>query len=145
MTARDFLSRAYKIDLRINSKREQIERLNALATKCTSTITGMPHNPSPSISPMADAVCQIIDLENEIARDLQELIRVKKEIVDTIRNVVNLEYQTLLEMRYIGEATWEEIAVNMHYSSKWLHRIHEGALAAVEKIINNKSVPESSL
>lgn len=145
MTAREFLSQAYKIDLRIDSKREQIAHLNDLATKCTSTLTGMPHNPSPSVSAMADAVSAIVDLENEIAEDMRELIRVKKQICDVIGKVENLEYQTLLERRYLSEDTWEEIAVNMHYSSKWITKLHRLALDAVETILKSESVPESSV
>ena len=32
--------------MRINSKLDQIERLNELAMKCTQAMTGMPHNPN---------------------------------------------------------------------------------------------------
>jgi len=145
MTAREFLSQIYKIDLRIDSKREQIEHLNELANKCTSTLTGMPRNPSPSASAMADAVSAIVDLEKEIAEDMRELIRVKKQITAVIGSVENLEYQTLLERRYLNEDTWEEIAVNMHYSSKWIMKLHSLALDAVERILNSERVPKSSV
>ena len=63
MTAKEFLSQARYLDMRINSKVEQIESLNDLATKCTSTITGMPRNPSASTSLMADAISFVILLE----------------------------------------------------------------------------------
>ena len=59
MTAREYLSRAYKLDQEIKSKLDQIESLKDLATSCSSVLTGMPRNPSPSQSPMADAVCKI--------------------------------------------------------------------------------------
>ena len=42
MKAKEYLSQAYRLDQRINSKIEQVASLNELATKCTSTITGMP-------------------------------------------------------------------------------------------------------
>ena len=46
MTAKEYLSQAYRLDQRIDSKIEQVASLNDLATKCTTTISGMPHNPS---------------------------------------------------------------------------------------------------
>ncbi len=46
MTAKEYLSQAYRLDDRINSKIQQVDSLNLLATKCTSTISGMPKNPS---------------------------------------------------------------------------------------------------
>ena len=77
MTALDFLSQAYRIDLRIDSKLEQIAALNELATKCTSTLTGMPRNPNRGTSTMADAVGKIVDLQAEINRDIaDEILRI---------------------------------------------------------------------
>ena len=40
--AKDYLGMAYKIDQRIESKIDQVDSLNALATKATSTISDMP-------------------------------------------------------------------------------------------------------
>ena len=37
MTVKEYLSQAYRIDQRINSKLEQVASLRALATKATST------------------------------------------------------------------------------------------------------------
>ena len=62
MTAKEYLGQAYRLDQRINSKLEQIASLNQLATKCTSTISGMPGSPNRSTSTMADAISKIIDL-----------------------------------------------------------------------------------
>ena len=73
MKAKEFLNQAYLLDQRIKSKSEQIQSLNELATKCTATLTGMPRNPNHGGSTMADAVCKIIDLQNEIAADMDRL------------------------------------------------------------------------
>lgn len=101
MTAKEYLQQALRLDERINSKISQLESLRELATKCTSTITGMPHNPSPSQSPMADAVCKIIDLQDEINRDIDHLVDLKRELVGVIRNVEDVECRLLLELRYL--------------------------------------------
>ena len=69
MTAKEYLGQAYRLDQRINSKIEQVASLNELATKCTSSLTGMPRNPNRATSTMADAVAKIIDLQAEINRD----------------------------------------------------------------------------
>ena len=77
MNAKDFLNQAYLLDQQIKSKSEQIQSLNELATSCTATMTGMPHNPNRGTSRMADAVCKIIDLQNEIASDMDRLVQIK--------------------------------------------------------------------
>lgn len=131
MTAKEYLSQAYRLDQRINSKIEQVASLNDLATKCTSTLTGMPRNPNRASSTMADAVGKIIDLQNEINRDIDRLVDLKREIVTVIKAIQNPEYQTLLEKRYLCFLTWEKIAVDMGYDLRWLYRIHKRALEQI--------------
>ena len=47
------------LDMRIQSKPEQLESLNYLATKCTSVIMGLPHSPSKSTSSLTDTINSI--------------------------------------------------------------------------------------
>lgn len=136
MTAKEYLSQALHLDHRIDSKIEQIASLNALATKCTSAITGMPHNPSPSQSTMADAVCKIIDLQELLKKDLSALVDLKREIMGVINGIENDEYKTILEKRYLCFLSWEQIAVDLHYSMEYAFKIHKRALEKVK-------IPES--
>ena len=45
MTAKEYLSQARTLDMRIKSKLQQIESLNELATSCTVVYSDMPRNP----------------------------------------------------------------------------------------------------
>ena len=131
MRAKEYLGQAYRLDQRIDSKIAQVAVLNELATKCTATLSGMPHNPHRSQTPMADAVVKIIDLENEIYRDIDRLVDLKREIVGVIKAVENREYQTLLEKRYLCFMSWEQIAVDMGYGIDNIYKLHKKALAKV--------------
>lgn len=140
MTAKEYLGQAYRLDQRINSKLEQVASLNQLATKCTSTITGMPRTPNRGTSTMADTIAKIVDLEAEINADIDSLVDLKREMVSLIKSVNNSEYQTLLELRYLCFHTWEQIAVEMNYGATWIYNVHERALNVIEKLLENKSV-----
>lgn len=131
MTAKEYLGQAYRLDQRINSKAEQVTSLNALATKCTATLTGMPRNPNRATSTMADAVGKIIDLQAEINSDIGRLVDLKCEIVTVIKSIDNTEYQTLLEKRYLCFLSWEQIAVDMNYSLQHTFRLHDSALKKI--------------
>ena len=135
MTSKEYLSQARYLDMRINSKLDQIESLHELATRCTSTISGMPHNPNRDGSPMADAICKIIDLESEINADIDKLVDLKREIVGVIKRIDNVELQTLLEKRYLCFMQWEQIAVDMCFSIQHVYRLHAEALDAVSAIL----------
>ena len=127
MTVKEYLGQAYRLDQRINSKLEQVASLNELATKCTSTLTGMPRNPNRGTSTLADAVGKIVDLQAEINRDIDRLVDLKREMVSLIKAVDNTEYQTLLELRYLCFKTWEQISVDMGYSIQHIYRLREKA------------------
>ena len=99
MTAKEYLSQARFLDDRINSKIQQISSLNELATKCTATISDMPHSPNSGGSTMADAVCKIIDYGKyryEQARREKEARKKQKTIeVKEIRLSPNIDTNDL--------------------------------------------------
>lgn len=132
MTTKEYLNQAYRLDQRIRSKREQIASLNDLATDCSATLTGMPRNPNRGGSRMADAVCKIVDLQDSVAADMQELVELKAEIIATIKAVDCIEYQLILEKRYISGKSWPEIAVDLGYKMRHLYKLHDEALAVVK-------------
>ena len=134
MTAKDYLSQAYRIDQRINSKIEQVQSLRDLAEKATATLSDMPRNPSPNHHRMEDIICKMIDLESEINADLKALINLKHEIVRIIKCVEPPDLQTLLELRYLCFNTWEEISVALHLDIRWVHRLHNKALNEIDAI-----------
>lgn len=131
MTAKEYLSQAYRLDKRIDSKIEQLKSLNLLATKCTSTLSDMPKSQSISNSRLEDTVVKIVDLQEEINRDIDSLVDLKRDIVITIKSVQNPEYQIILELRYLCFKTWEEIAVQMNCSIDNVLKIRKNALKSV--------------
>ena len=134
MTVKEYLSQAKFLDQRINSKIQQVAALNALATKATSTLTGMPHNPNHATSTMEETITKIIDLQAEINRDIDRLVDLKKELFSTIKAVGDTEFQTILEKRYLCFQSWEKISVEMGYDLRWLYRLHGKALDVVREI-----------
>ncbi|MEQ8156605.1 MAG: DUF1492 domain-containing protein [Clostridiaceae bacterium] len=131
MAAKEYLSQAYRIDQRINSKLEQIVSLRELATKATSTLSDTPPSGTRNVHSMEGIIVKIIDLENEINADIDTLVDLKKEIINLIKGINNPEHQTLLELRYLCFKTWEQIAVEMGYSLQHIFRVHDKALKEI--------------
>lgn len=128
MTPKYYLSQALYLDQRIDSKLEQVDALNALATKATSTLTDMPKHKSVSTSSLEDIVVKIIDLQQSINQDIDTLVDLKREIIQVIQAVEDKELQALLEKRYLNYCSWEQIAVEMKYSIQHIYRLHSRAL-----------------
>ena len=96
----------------------------------------MPRTPNSGGSTLADTVCKIIDLQEEINRDIDRLVDLKREIMSVIKAVDDAEYQILLEKRYLCFQTWEQIAAEMNYGVRYVH-LHAccKALLAVEALM----------
>lgn len=139
MTAKEFLSQARLLDIQINTKIEQVEQLNLLAQKCTATISDMPRNPNRGGSKLEDTVCKIVDLQEEINRDIDRLVDLKNEIISTIKQVADTELQIVLEKRYLCFESWKAISAEMNYSEQHIYRLHNAAFAAVDEILKDES------
>ena len=84
---------------------------------------------------LADTIDKIVDLENEINDDIDHLVDLKREVMATISKVQDANALMLLELRYLSFMSWDEIACEMHYTSRWVHILHSKALSAVDKIL----------
>ena len=131
MKAKEYLKQAFYLDKSISSKLEQIEALNALATKATATLSDMPKSPNRRTSRLEDTIIKIIDLQEEINKDIDKLVDLKREIGEKIKNIEDKELQIILEKRYLCFDSWEEIAVYMNYSIQYLFRLHNRALKKI--------------
>lgn len=139
MNAHEYLSQARYLDMQINSKIEQLSALNDLATKCTTTISDMPRNPNHGKSSMEDTIVKIIALKEDINLDIDTLVDLKREIRESLKKLDNVEYQTLLENRYLSFMSWEKIAVGMNYSIQQIYRIRLRALKTLNNILKHES------
>ena len=131
MSTKDYLSQAYRIDQRINSKLAQVMSLRDLLGKATGTLSGAPKAATPNPHSMEETIAKMVDLENEINEDIDALVDLKAEIMRRIKRVENTEYQTILELRYLCFKRWEEVSVELGYSMQHLFRLHDEALEAV--------------
>ena len=134
--AKKYLSQAFGLNQRIESKIDQIAVLNDLATKATVTYSDMPKSPNRDGSRMEDAIIKIIDLEAEINQDMMKLVELQKDIIRRIKAVDGAELQTILELRYLSYMRWEEIAIELGYGIDNVYYLHRKAL-------DNIKIPET--
>lgn len=133
MTVQECFQRLEQLRWQIESKKERILALEALAENTSSTITGMPHNPRPSQSRMADAVCKIVDLEASIKQDEAEVERLKSQMSAAIEQVEDPKYRAVLYKRYVRGMTVDEIASDISYAERTTKRILSKANRLLEQ------------
>lgn len=131
MEAKRYLSQAFGINKRIESKLDQIQELRDLATKATISYSDMPYDPNKGKSRVEDSVIKIVDLEGEINRDVLELVDLKVDIIRRINEVENTELRTILDLRYLKYMRWEQIAAELGYGMSNTYELHTKALDAM--------------
>lgn len=77
----------------------------------------------------------LVELENKIDNRIDELMRVKAEILEAVNRVQDGAFRQLLTRRYIEFKTWEQIAVDMNYSYRQVTRMHGRALLALKDVL----------
>lgn len=138
MTAKEFLGQAYRLDQRINSKLQQIDSLRGLTQKVTQSYDNEVVSRTRNVSSLEDAIIRLMEAEEELNRQIDQLVDTKIEIGKLIEMVHNESYRLLLEKRYLCFLSWDQIAAEMHYSRRWVLNKHERALEVADKLLREK-------
>ncbi len=137
VTAKEYLSQAYRIDQRINAKLEQVERLRALTRKATVSYGGETVSHTRNVTALEDSIIRLMEAENELNGEIDRLVDLKRTIYQLLQRVREPELQLLLELRYLCFKSWSEIAVTMEYDDRYVYKVHGRALREVEKILSD--------
>ena len=80
MTARDYLSQAYRLDQRINSKLQQVESLRSLTQKVTASYSGEPVSHTRNVTSLQDTILRLMEAEEQVNQQIDELVSLKMNI-----------------------------------------------------------------
>lgn len=127
MTKKEFLRQYLDLSREIDAKLEEVSRYRALATKVTQTLAPDKVQCTQG-NKMENIIAKLVDLEKEVDAEIDRMTEIREAVVAAIANVPDSKYRTLLRHRYISGKTWEQIAVEMHYSYMHVCRLHGEAL-----------------
>ncbi len=134
---KEYLSRNYRIEMRIKAKRDRIEHLHNICNSTTQEIKPVVVYTGPS-KKLENCICEAIDLETEIRQEIVVLEQIQRETAEAIRLLMtNENHKVLLELRYLTGKRWEEIAVDMDFTYRWTMTLHQQALAEMRKNAKN--------
>ena len=136
MNAKEYLSQAFQLDQRINSKQVQVSVLRKLALKTTSVLQDDKVRSTKQRSPMENALVKLMSLEEEINEDIDRLVDLKGEMANLISEMESPSHQLLLELHYLSGSTWVQVARNMGYDIRWVYRLHPKALKEADDLVH---------
>lgn len=135
MNAKEYLGQAYRLDQRINSKLQQVESLRSLTRKVTASYDGETVFHTRNVTSLEDTIFRLMEAEEELNRQIDELVVLKMDISRMINRVRNESLRLILEKRYLCFLQWDQIAAEMHYSRRWVLKRHARAVEVVDKLM----------
>ena len=132
MTAKEFLTQAYRLDDRINSLERELKTLRSAPISNYNNTGG--GRPSENVSPTEAKALKSMALEELIESEKSKLEQIRYNIHTAIGGLAKIDEQLVLRYRYIERSyngkmpAWEVIAEKMHYDLRQVYRIHGKAL-----------------
>jgi DNA-directed RNA polymerase specialized sigma subunit len=137
MNIKQYLQQAFLLDKQIQANKFELERLRALAESVPAMmLTGDRVQTSSPTDRISRTVANIVDLESQIQNEINKYITIKYEIRNTINRVADSKLKLILQKRYLNFQSWEEIAVEMGYTTRRVWQLHGEALDAVPQNIS---------
>ena len=103
----------------------------SLCLKTTPSLSQAPGG-GESGSPVERPMDKVLEIEEEINKEIDELQEVCRGIKTVLGQLEDDTLRLLMEYRYLDGLTFEEIAVKMHYSWRWVIKLHGKALAEIK-------------
>ena len=137
MKAKEYLHQAYRLDKRIQSNIEEMERLRELSTSVSSPSWGERIQTQRHTDALFVRYLERIEeLQIKINDEVDHLVALKAEIRDVINKVTDIDERMVLRYRYVHNFTWEQIGDVLNADKSTIRRWHGNAL-------NHVVVPEN--
>lgn len=120
---REELREIPNLEKKIAEKKEQLDHLRALAMGVSAIAPKVKVQESVSNERSMMPIAEAVDLEREITRDIERLIKFRHRAYYLIQRLKGTE-RRLMELRYVNGYTWEVVAEKMEMSARHVYRIH---------------------
>lgn len=125
---KDELKNIPYLDGLINSKIRQLDQLKRYRGRLP-TYKGQESVQSGIGDPTAGIALKIVQLDEEIAQDIERLVDLKAEARRLFAQLDDdLKYKSVMELRYLECMSWRNVAQSLHFSYKHVFKLHSEAL-----------------
>ena len=127
MDVRAFLSQIRHLDLLIDT---QINQMNQIRNRMEYVSPAFGERVQGTRDPdkFTSGVAKIIELEKVIDADIDVLVDMKLQAREMIESLDNVIDKVVLYKHYFEGKTFEDIASEVYYSSRWVKKVHDDAI-----------------
>ena len=135
MTAKEYLNRISVLEDEIKRKQQRCITLRDVAMNTSVNNSNEAVQRTRNKSPLESIVTKVIDLEREIEADEARLVDLKAEVWEQLDKLTDEIQKRILWLRYVERKPWRYISVAVHFTSRYVYKLHIKALDELEKIL----------
>ena len=139
MTASEYLGQVKVLNVRIDQKRKELERIQNEAYGVKGMRYDTDRGQTSPVDHMPDMVIRCIELESEIQKDIERNIEFRHQIIYQIQGMPDLKHVQLLYKKYVELKTNPVIAGEMDMAEDTARKIHTKALQEFTRIYGERS------
>jgi hypothetical protein len=136
--AKEYLLQIRLLDAQIDCMLSTVNGLRESLLRITPTLKQDVVSGSSAQDRMSTTIAKIVDLEKEINAKVDAMVDRKAQVIHLLEKVRNPDYLTILQRRYVDLCSFEEIAAEMHYTYRWICKLHGRALQTFKKIMDEE-------
>lgn len=140
MKAQEELQKILLDDAKINSKLEELARLNALAARVTAAMDSEIVSRTRNTDSLSDAIIKIIEMRDEINNLIDSYVDRKAHYSKIIDGLTNPMQIRVLYGHYYAGKSFQQIADELGYSRRNICYIHGDALRSMENFLQKEKV-----
>lgn len=139
MTASEYLGQVEVLNVRIDQKRKELERIQNEAYGVKGMRYDTDRVQTSPVDHMPDMVIRCIELESEIQKDIERNIEFRHRIIYQIQGMSDLKHVQLLYKKYVELKMNPVIAGEMDMAEDTVRKIHTKALQEFTRIYGERS------
>ena len=139
MKAKEYLLQYKRMKMKLASLEADIEATREEREQINADLNGLPRGSAIS-DRTGNLATALADMEMELVNTREETLAICRDVINTINQIEDQTLARLLHLRYIELKTWNQIADEMYFSSRWVYgALHSAALKEVEQILVQKN------
>ena len=104
------------------------EKYREMAMRATGRTDAIRVSGTNDRSKVEKYILELWDVHNELQKEISKLMersRAAEKLIETIRDD---RHRTVLQLRYLCGMTWDDIAERLHFTLRWVHKLHKEAI-----------------
>lgn len=144
--AKEYLEQIKLYDAIVDSGLEELAMLKSKVKRITPTMKDGGGSGNSSVQDrMAEAVAKIVDLQEEINRNVDIFVDSKREAGALLKKVRNADFYKVLHMRYIQYKSFAQIAAEMGLTERGASKLNGRALQAFDKVLRSNKAESGQM